>query len=287
MIQNVFLEEMEGLMIERVIRDEEYSMQYRHFHDSYELYFLMEGERYYFIDKETYRVEKGMVVLVKRNQIHKTSMAQHSYHDRILVQIREEVFDPFMKANGLFSLGELFSQNYGVLGIRPGDWEVICRQLLEIHEEIVKKQGNYQMMVKMKMAEILLLLYRYRKTARFVQETQKVQTTKHQKVHEIADYLLNHCDTNETLDELAARFYISKSYISRIFKEVTGFTINEYQNMSRVQQAKHLLLHSDSSVTEISEQLGFESITYFERVFKKHADISPLKYRKKNRYRDI
>ena len=62
MIQKVYLEEMEGFMIERVTRDEEYSMQYRHFHDGYELYFLMEGERYYFIDKETYRVEKGMMV---------------------------------------------------------------------------------------------------------------------------------------------------------------------------------------------------------------------------------
>lgn len=284
MIQNVFMEEMEGFMIERVTRDEEYSMQYRHFHDGYEMYFLMEGERYYFIDKETYRVEKGMVVLVKRNQIHKTSMAQSSYHDRILVHLRGEVFDSFLKANGLFSLEELFSRNYGVLGIRPDDWKIIEQQLLQICQELRQKRGNYQMMVKMKMAEILLSLYRYRKTAKFTQENQKVLTAKHQKVHEIADYLLNHCETNENLEELAARFYISKSYISRIFKEVTGFTINEYQNVSRVQQAKHLLLHSEYSVTEISERLGFESITYFERVFKKYVDVTPLKYRKKGTF---
>ncbi|MBS6643102.1 MAG: helix-turn-helix transcriptional regulator [Clostridiaceae bacterium] len=284
MIQKVYLEEMEGFMIERVTRDEEYSMQYRHFHDGYELYFLMEGERYYFIDKETYRVEKGMVVLVKRNQIHKTSMAQKSYHDRILVHLREEIFDPFLKANGLFTLEELFETNYGVLGIRPEDWEQTGQLLMQIHRELKRKMGNYQMMVKMKMAEILLLLYRNRKTAKFVQESQKVLTVKHQKVHEIADYLLNHCETNENLEELAARFYISKSYISRIFKEVTGFTINEYQNVSRVQQAKHLLLHSEYSVTEISERLGFESITYFERVFKKYVDTTPLKYRKKGTF---
>jgi hypothetical protein len=134
------------------------------------------GERYYFIDKETYRVEKGMVVLVKRNQIHKTSMAQKSYHDRILVHLREEIFDPFLKANGLFTLEELFETNYGVLGIRPEDWEQTGQLLMQIHRELKRKMGNYQMMVKMKMAEILLLLYRNRKTAKFVQESQKVLT---------------------------------------------------------------------------------------------------------------
>lgn len=284
MVQNVFFEEMEGMFIERVIRDEEYSMQFRHFHDSYELYFLLEGERYYFIDKETYRVNKGTVVLVKRNQIHKTSMARDSYHDRILVQIREEVFDPFLTANGLFRVGDLFERNYGVMAIRPEDWTILERGLLEIREEMHSKRENYQVMVKLKMAEILLLLYRYRQTASFVKENRQVRTVrtaKYQKVHEVADYLINCCETKESLDELAARFYISKSYICRIFKEVTGFTINEYQNISRIQRGRHLLLHSDYSITEIAEQLGYENITYFERVFKKYTGLTPLKYRKK------
>lgn len=58
MEQTVFSEKMAGLTIDEVIRDYEFTMQTKHFHDSFELYFLLEGERYYFIDRETYHVKK-------------------------------------------------------------------------------------------------------------------------------------------------------------------------------------------------------------------------------------
>ena len=59
MEQTVFSEKMAGLTIDEVIRDYEFTMQTKHFHDSFELYFLLEGERYYFIDRETYHGGSG------------------------------------------------------------------------------------------------------------------------------------------------------------------------------------------------------------------------------------
>ena len=75
MEQILFQNSMEGLEMERVVRDYEYSMVTRHFHATCELYYLVEGERYYFIDKQTYRIRAGDAVLIRPNQIHKTSMA--------------------------------------------------------------------------------------------------------------------------------------------------------------------------------------------------------------------
>lgn len=275
----IFAETMDGLAVERVVRDHEYSMTSRHFHDSYELYFLLEGERYYFIDKETYLVKKGMAVLIKRSQIHKTSMAGNSYHDRVLLQMKGNVFDPLLQANGFYSMEELFSRNYGIMMMEGREWEQILLLVGQIRTELEKRQSHYEFMVKMKVTELMILISRHEKTVHYDQEIQKAQTAKHQKVHEVADYLLNHCETDESLEELARHFYISKSYLCRIFKEVTGFTVNEYLNMSRIKKAQNLLLHSDYTITEISEILGFESITYFERVFKKLAASTPLKYR--------
>lgn len=107
---------------------------------------------------------------------------------------------------------------------------------------------------------------------------------KHQKVNQVADYLGRHPETSESLEELAKRFYISKSYLSRIFREVTSFTVNEYKNVSRIKKSQQLLLHSDCSITEVSDLLGFENLTYYERVFKKYTGVTPLKYRKENGY---
>lgn len=280
MEKNIFFERMPGLEIDQMVRDHEFSMQSRHFHDTYEIYFLLEGQRYYFIDKETYWVKQGMVVLVNRWQIHKTSLAGDSYHDRILLQLSGEVFDPILKANGLFSLDDLFSGHYGVLEPNPEDMEWMRLLLLRIRDELRQKSGRYEQAVSLMVLEILLLLNRLKRPGEAALETRLVQTARHQKVHEAAEYLFNHCETKESLEELARRFFVSKSYLCRIFKEITGFSVNEYRNITRINKARYLLKNSRYSITEISEILGFESVTYFEKVFKKHGETTPLKYRK-------
>ena len=109
------------------------------------------------------------------------------------------------------------------------------------------------------------------------------QSPKYQKVQEVAEYLQANPGTRESLDQLAGRFYISRSWLSRIFREVTGFSVSEYANMVRVKRAQKLLAHGDYSVTEISELVGFESITYFERIFRRYTDRTPLGYRREKR----
>ena len=270
MEQMIFKERIEGLVeAEQVIREQEYSMTSRHFHDTYELYYLKEGERYYFIDKETYLVGAGDVVLVKPNQIHKTSMAKTSYHNRILLQIQEGALDAFLRGCGLLGLRELYERYAPIISLRESDRETVEGLLFQIRDEIRDKKSNYELMVKMKLQELLIRLSRYRRNVLY-EKNQSVQNPKYQKVHEVADYLQTHPETRENLEELA----------DRIFKEVTGFGINEYTNIIRIKKAQGMLIHGKYSVTEISELLGFESITYFERVFKKYTASTPLKYRR-------
>ena len=61
---------------------------------------------------------------------------------------------------------------------------------------------------------------------------------------------------------------------------MTGFTVNEYLTVQRIKRGRRLLETTDYSITQISEMPGFESVTYFERVFKKQMGQTPFKYRK-------
>ena len=279
----IFSESMEGIVIDEVVRDEEYSMTMNHFHDSYELYFLLEGERYYFIEKETYYVKAGDVVLINREQVHKTSQAGSGKHDRILLQLSGRILDPWLKNAGVFSLERLFGDYYGVLKVSELEREEIKSLLFGIRDEIGQRGERYETMVRLKLSQILLLIYRIRKKSVLKEMPATVQTAKHGKVHEVAEYLTTHCESGESLEEIAEKFFISKSYLSRIFREVTSFSVNEYRNLARVRKAKELLSNSDYTITEISGLLGFESVTYFERIFKKHGDETPSCYRKKTR----
>ena len=103
---------------------------------------------------------------------------------------------------------------------------------------------------------------------------------KNKHVYEIADYLSRHCEQPLSLDELAGRFYLSKYYACRAFKEVTGYTISEYVNIHRIQRAKRYLEETTLSISEIADMVGYGTMTHFEKTFKIYMTISPLKYRK-------
>ena len=96
----------------------------------------------------------------------------------------------------------------------------------------------------------------------------------------VALYLQNHLAESCSLDELSAHFFISRSRLTRMFKSVTGFTVNEYLTVYRVRSAKTLLDKTDLSITEISLRAGFGNITYFERVFKRLTGMTPMQYKK-------
>ncbi|BCJ94344.1 AraC family transcriptional regulator [Anaerocolumna cellulosilytica] len=275
----VFEEEMEGITIDRIVRDYEFTMPIRHFHNEFEVYYLLKGERYYFIGNRTYLVKQGSLVFVDTNQIHKTGLAGASYHDRILIMMNKYQMLPIAKLAGI-SLTQFFSENYGVVELKEVEQKNVESLLFQVMDEIKEKAEGYEFIVRAKLIELIMNALRYKNQEQIVDKGTTAQTAKHRKVHEVVDYINQNYTSNQSLMELAERFYVSKYYLSRIFKEVTGFTVMEYIHVLRIREGKKLLTDSDYKVTEIAERLGFESITYFEKVFKKYSEVSPIKYRK-------
>jgi len=83
-----------------------------------------------------------------------------------------------------------------------------------------------------------------------------------------------------TVDSIASHCHISKFYFCRIFKEVTGITVVSFINSFRCLRAKELLLSGDNSISEISELCGFDSPSYFTKIFKKVYNITPTSFKK-------
>jgi len=82
-----------------------------------------------------------------------------------------------------------------------------------------------------------------------------------------------------TLQRLAELVHFNQSYLSRLFRQVTGTTLTEYISESRVKKAKELLAVNDIKIKDIAEAVGFVSPTNFARFFKRYAGITPQEYR--------
>lgn len=97
----------------------------------------------------------------------------------------------------------------------------------------------------------------------------------------IKDYLDQHYQEKIALDDLAQRYHINKFYLTRIFKDQFGLSINSYLLSVRITHAKSLLRFSDQTTDAIGITCGIGSGYYFSRVFKQVEGISPSEYRKK------
>ena len=79
--------------LEEATRSGSFDMKYRHYHSTYEIYYLLEGSRYYFIDRNSFFVQPGSLVFIGKNRIHKTSPAEQHFHHRFLIEIEEAVME--------------------------------------------------------------------------------------------------------------------------------------------------------------------------------------------------
>lgn len=97
---------------------------------------------------------------------------------------------------------------------------------------------------------------------------------------ELKKYIDEHYQEKLSLESLANRFYINKNYLTKIFKEEYGVTVNVYICQVRITKAKSLLRFTQMTVEEIAYEVGFPDQNYFSRVFKRVEGTTPGQYRK-------
>lgn len=93
-------------------------------------------------------------------------------------------------------------------------------------------------------------------------------------------FVLLNLDKKITLGDIADHLHLNPSYFSRMFKQQTEMNFTDYVNQMKMEEAKRLLEQTGDSVEMIAEKLGFESKSYFLKVFRKYYGTSPVEYRK-------
>ncbi|KWX86291.1 hypothetical protein AMQ83_19745 [Paenibacillus riograndensis] len=96
---------------------------------------------------------------------------------------------------------------------------------------------------------------------------------------EIVKYIEQNYPSDLSLQEVAGKFYVSREYISRKFKQEYGINFSDYIGSVRIEKAKLLLQNPNLKLSQISEMVGFHDVKYFSKVFKKQAGLSPKDYR--------
>jgi YesN/AraC family two-component response regulator len=115
---------------------------------------------------------------------------------------------------------------------------------------------------------------------RFIQHSFDFAQIKHSDVvFKTMEYIRQNYDHKMSLDDIAQHVYLSRSYLSSLFREETGQTLFFYINQVRVEKSKLFLMDPSFSLAEAAALCGFEDQSYFTKVFRKHTGLSPKQYR--------
>jgi AraC-like DNA-binding protein len=253
-----------------------FNMTNYHFHDKYELYYLVSGDRYYFIKDRTYLVKKGSLILIKPYDLHKTTDTGKKDHSRILINFDRSFLTgtPIMEE----ILEELFYSNQPIITFLPTEQQKVQSFLYNIVHEIKNKEFGFDVSLQALLMELLIFIKRHSDDVPYVSTDHP--SAMHEKMSEIVQYINDHYHNDISLETVAKEFFISQYYLSRAFKQATGFTFVEYVNSVRIKEAQTLLRESNEKVIQIAEDVGFGNISHFGRVFKNITGFSPLNYRK-------
>lgn len=97
------------------------------------------------------------------------------------------------------------------------------------------------------------------------------------------DFIQEHTTDQLSLLDVSRKVNMSTFYFCKMFKKATGVTFTEYLSLVRIAKAKNLLLNPNLRISEIAFEVGFQSLTHFNRVFRKIVGRSPTQYREQLR----
>lgn len=245
-----------------------------HIHDCYELYYSISGGKQFLIDNCFYSIAPGDLFIINQYESHKLTQIDSMVHDRIVLSVHPD-FVKMLSSNET-DLDECFKNR-----TQPGchklslEKEQQTRFLYYINKITSAEGFAHDIIEKVAFTELLVMI-----NSLFKASTMEVTTSSYKYNHQVDDilsYINNNISQPLSTTELAEKFYMSESYICRIFKAATGTTINKYITARRISIAKSLL-NAGMSVSEAYEKSGFTDYSNFFKAFTKAVGCSPKKY---------
>jgi AraC-like DNA-binding protein len=263
--------------IAKVKRDSTQKIQEPHVHPYYEIFYLINGDCTFFLNHSIYKLDKGDIVIVPQGAIHNATYPEHGSSERFVVSFRKSNLSWLDDVLGSDVVQE--TMECGVVSIpeRRRDYvEGILDKLLFENDGPDVLSPAF---IRTGLAELFLFIIRCH---RFEQNVIREVDVDNRLMQEIATYIYQNYDKKLTLEDMSEKFNISRSYLSKKFKVITGFGFKEYVVNVRIQNACRLLLETNKSITDIAFECGFNDSNYFGDAFRHVKGVSPNKYRKQS-----
>ncbi len=251
-----------------------------HFHNFLELGFCHEGSGILQIKKQKLPFKENDITYIARNIPHTTystpgSTSKWSY---IMVDLYE-MFDSFAPGYAPQISQMLNSINTAGI-IHTKDNPTISFLLKRLIEDIDTTPPNYQLNSRALFLSVLTELYRVLGTSAKPTASERSEQNHTFAIVPALEFIKNNYMNQFSVETLADLCGLSPTHFRRVFNNAMGASPLEYLNTIRITKACHLLRSTEDSILNISESVGFHSISSFNRYFDRLVNMSPREYRR-------
>ena len=268
--------------IERTKRPNVTFVSDTHYHNAYEIYFLISGTRRQLVDHSIHDIKRGDLILIPKGVIHKTTPLDKNSHTRYVINFSDEFAAPLEQFLGPDVLTQTFT--HVKLSVPEHRFDYVLSLFDKMNDEYnAAASDNFSAaLIRGYMAELFAFICRTNRSLATAEsiESERIGAILEPSIQQAAQYISEHFREDISLADVAAQAYMSGSYFSRKFKKITGLNFSEYLTSTRIKAADDLLLQTSLSIAEIAASCGFGDANYFGDIFKKHKGMSPTKYRR-------
>jgi len=246
-----------------------------HLHNLYEIIYVIEGRAQFDINNKIYDLYKGTLIFINNLENHKFKVLSSPYK-RYFILINPAWFQSVINDPVMLSIFKNRPEHFHhAIYLNEKIINTITAQFEKILDESKSRKDYWELAIKSYLQELFITLYRNHQSAfPLTSHTRQMEV-----IFQVQKHIEEKCTEEISLDYVSRLFYMDKFYLSRLFKQITGFSFKEYVILQRISRAKEKLFYTNDSVIKVAADSGFNNINHFIRIFKKYTGTTPMKYR--------
>ena len=243
-----------------------------HAHDFLELYYFLDGSVTYYIEDQVYDLCPGDLLIIPAGKMHRPVIAnEHAAYERMVLWITPQYLQGIDSPAGDLQKNLQKVGEHGYCVPFRGDETVFVTALLK---KLLYMQKN-DTDPKFCAGAVELYLWTIFRSYGVIDTTHRNET---QVIPQVIRYITEHFSEPLTLEDIAAEFFVSKSYLNRHFKAYTNSTVYAYIMALRLTHARRMLSEGIPAV-EAGRECGFSDYSTFYKAFKTQTGLSPQQFK--------
>ena len=239
-----------------------------HYHDFHKVIIFLSGKAAYHIEGKSYYLKPWDILLVNRHAIHKPEIDFSVPYERFVLWIRDDIKSTEL----LRCFQKAIDRSYNLIRLDSDTQEKLKQLLYELEAALKDEKFGSELLGSALFTQFMVYVNRIFLEKQYIYD--KKSYSYDSQIASLLQYINHNLQADLSVEQLAARYYVSKYHLMRKFKEETGYTLHNYIVSKRLLMARSLI-DQGMPVIKAAQESGFAEYSTFSRAYRKQFQQSP------------